>query len=153
MAEIVIINYQGTSIWRPWLKDIMSKTCANIIHLLLLTCPDETASTTSKGRSFEPIFNDTVVCHLYFAVQHPILMNGTKDTQLIPIFPYRPAAMIPVIKANTFPTSCQDCLLTPWYAKGRVNWPWKEYTNKPYIKYAVQISSWAQIYCGMVIGK
>lgn len=41
--------------------------------------------------------------------------------------------MIPVIKARTLPTVCQENLLTPWNARGRVNCPWNEYTYIPYI--------------------
>ena len=52
---------------------------------------------------------------------------------LIPMFPYKPAAMRAVITARTFPTVCQAKMLMPWNASASVNWPWKEYTNNPNI--------------------
>ena len=60
------------------------------------------------------------------------------------MFPYKPAAMIPVIRPNTLPTVCHENFETPWYAIPSVNWPWKEYTNMPYIMYTVTMSNWAQ---------
>ena len=66
---------------------------------------------------------------------------------LIPTFPKSPAAMIPVIRMMIFPVQtcetitlhpppkkitanapklCQENLVTPWNASGRVNCPWKD---------------------------
>lgn len=62
----------------------------------------------------------------------------------MPMFPYNPAAIMPVRSAMTLLTVCHENLLTPWYASGRVNWPWNEYTKIPYIMYATVISDCAQ---------
>ncbi len=49
------------------------------------------------------------------------------------MFPYNPAAMIPVTSASALPTVCHAKEDIPWYASGSVNWPWKEYTKTPNI--------------------
>lgn len=63
---------------------------------------------------------------------------------LIPMFPYNPAAMIPVMSPMTFPTVWNANVLMPWNASGSVNWPWNEYTKTPKSMYTTAMSNWEQ---------